>query len=89
MSPCGVEGRGEPLSRCKNRAALMQHEGETNCWNQPCKVANVERIVAELGIIGTRGARRREGGRRKEKFLQRRRLSGIMAFEVRSRSEVV
>jgi hypothetical protein len=67
VNPCGVEGRGsEPLSRCKNRAALMQHEGETNCWNQPCKVANVERIVAELGIVGRRGE---EEGRRKEKFL--------------------
>jgi hypothetical protein len=52
VNPCGVEGRGEPLSRCKNRAALMQHEGETNCWNQPCKVTNEERIVAELGIVG-------------------------------------
>jgi len=82
VNPCGVEGRGEPLSRCKNRAALMQHEGETNCWcwNQPCKVANVERIVAELGIVGIRGVRRREGGRSKKRFLQRRRLSGIMAF---------
>jgi hypothetical protein len=29
-------------------------------------VVNVERIVAELGIIGTRGVRRREGGRRKK-----------------------
>jgi hypothetical protein len=66
VSPCGVEGRGGPLSRFKNRAALMQHGGETNCWNQPCKVVNVERIVAELGIIGTRGVRRREGGRRKK-----------------------
>jgi hypothetical protein len=66
VNPCGVEGRGgEPLSRCKNRAALlMQHEGGTNCWNQPCKVANVERIDAELGIVGTRGVRRRKGGRR-------------------------